>query len=414
MYSFRKGEKNRKHPKHLLLLILGGGLVGVLAMVSGVFAFSPFSPPLTIAAAKVAVHCFPVKDMEQKAECYRVRISNLFPEFPVSDIFRVIAFGQTYDVALVDCHFIAHRIGEVAVAANRNTWPELVKDESATALCSYGFVHGVTIAAYDHNGLSDAEVQKEMPKFKEACDVDGRNLRDSCLHALGHMMYYITGGDVARSLTYCDQAVTLREGEGNVFTANRRCYTGTMMMLFFSFIDPDWEETTRYVLNRDTVQTFCESLKKDTYVGACMRASWPLFDDVVTKPGGVDTFCKGQPDVAETEWCYAKIFVALAWKNVNNPAHMALLCEATSASRRESCYLNAAREYLAGGGGRSAVQESGALCGLSGDEVIREKCLKGIVQGGGRYESKGSHGRVGYCAHLPEALRSVCMDQENQ
>ncbi|MBP9669093.1 MAG: hypothetical protein KBE09_02270 [Candidatus Pacebacteria bacterium] len=404
------GHMRLSRGKRLLIGLLGG----LLIVVPGAFVLSPFSWQLTIAAANVAVRCAPLGDTDEKAECYRVRLSNLFPEFSVSDIFSVIAFGQPYDPALVDCHFIAHRIGEIAVAANPTRWPELIKDESGTALCSFGFVHGVTIAAYNHDGLSDEEAQKEIPKFQEACDVDGRNLRDSCLHAMGHMMYYITGGDVARSLAYCDQAVTLRENEGKVFSANRRCYTGAMMMLFFSFIDPDWEETTRYVLTRDTVRSFCESLKKDAYVGACLRASWPLFDDVVTAPGGVDTFCQNQPDAAETEWCYAKIFVALAWKNINNPARMAQLCEASSASRREACYLNATHEYLAEGGGKPAVQKAVALCGLSAEEAVRQKCLNSIVQAGGRYESKDSPGRSEYCIHLPRALHGACLDQENQ
>lgn len=394
----------------LAVLLSGLALVIVLAVVHATHTVG--SVALAFEGLRMSARCVQF-DAEAQEECYRLSIPDLYPTYDVPELFRLLEFGQRIDSRLADCHFIAHRIGEVAVADNPTLWPELIGYESGIGLCSYGYVHGVTIAAYTHEGLTDEEVAREMPKFQEACAHGGQNLQEGCIHALGHMMYYIAGGDITRALPFCDEATRLLNyGADGPFTAERRCYTGVMMMPFFSFIDPDWEESTRYTLTRENVRAFCEDLKRDAYVGACLRASWPLFAEDVQQDGGVDRFCENQPNDIETTWCYGKLFVALGWLNVNDPDTMFRQCEATTEEWRSSCYIHATKEYVAEGAGARAMPKATALCLRATDLHVREQCLRMLAQSGARYERQGD-GRQRFCAPLPEPWYAQCLDRED-
>lgn len=271
--------------KPMVLMVCGVFLALCGGSVAVVHAFGDTG--LAQEAVLIGFLCAGERDSESRLECYRQRIPNLYPTRTVPELFTLIERGARFDPLLRDCHFIAHRIGEVAVADNPSAWTSLIGQESASGLCSYGYVHGVTIAAYSHEGLTEEEVVREMPRFQGACVDGGRNLKEGCIHALGHMMYYIAGGDITKALPYCDEATRLLEKGDGPFTPERRCYTGVMMMPFFSFIDPDWTEATRYELTRENVRAFCEGLSNTAYTGACLRASWPLFAEEVQADGGL-------------------------------------------------------------------------------------------------------------------------------
>lgn len=189
-------------------------VLAAFVLPATVFALSPFSPALTLAAAELVGNCYS-REQGERTECYRLSLAELYPKFSIKELFDVIRAGQEYDPAFVDCHFIAHKIGEEAVVMDPEAWVSLVKYESSE-LCSYGFIHGVTISAYPHNGLTEDELDREKPKFMSLCDSDRAILRMSCEHSLGHLMYYVSGGDVLKALPLCDQVMegSAKDGGG--------------------------------------------------------------------------------------------------------------------------------------------------------------------------------------------------------
>jgi hypothetical protein len=372
---------------------------------------SAFIEPIWVAAAQVSHSCI-LETGSERTECYEDTLPLLYPEYAVRDIFALITRIQDVDPALADCHFVAHALGERVVSDDPRRWPEHIRAELPESICAGGFMHGLTIAAYDHSGLTDAEIEKDIPLFRSACAGMRLNERLSCVHGVGHMLYYITGGDIRRSLRLCD-AVMEDARMDESFNDARRCETGVVMMLVFSEIDPEWEPNQLYDLTRENVREFCASLEKPSHQGACLRGTWPLFPEAIETAENVAAFCSSQPDEHETEWCYAKLVLAATWMNLNDIPHLVGLCEDTAQEWRETCQTFVRREILAQKG-LKALPRVVRFCD-SFHEPARRACFDGLASESGRYTGEGMYPpRKEYCRALPREWRERCYAAEER
>ena len=392
------------HEPRSFRLVRGAAYFVAAACASALLVM--FSSPILVDALKQSGGCL-VLGAEERTECYEDTFPSLYPEYSIGEIFRMIHVLQPYEPALADCHFIAHALGERVVRDDPTRWPEFIREELPESICAGGYVHGLTIAAYDHTGLSDEEIEPELPKFREACTGMRQNDRLICMHGLGHMLYYITGGEVRRSLQLCDRVMHDADPE-QTFNPARQCQTAVMMMLLFSFIDPEWEPSPHYQLTRENIREFCLTFEKSSHRGACLRGSWPLFPESIESAENIARFCEGQPDAHEETWCYMKLFVATTWKNLNDFEHMRAICAQTASERQELCRQYVTREILAEGGIKR-LPDAVRLCGMF-DDAGSESCFQILARESGRYtgEGEGYISRDAYCRELPERWRERC------
>ena len=162
--------------------------------------------------------------------CYNHVFSRLYPTLSIPEIFDLIRLTERIDPRMGTCHFIAHDLARDLLARDPSTWVDALALQPTDGLCSLGFIHGVAIAAFKNHTLTPAEITAQMPTFKGACEPHGNFAahmyeRTNCYHGLGHMLYYVTGADIDRSMELCKQVAQSRE--------NRTvCYGGVSMPLY--------------------------------------------------------------------------------------------------------------------------------------------------------------------------------------
>ena len=340
----------------------------------------------------------------ERTACYEATFPALYPDVSVPELFSAIRALQPLEPALFDCHLLAHRIGETVVALDPASWPRHMLAEGTETLCSFGYIHGITIAVYDGRAFTPEEIEAEMPTLATVCDRSGFGtiVRRSCFHGIGHMLYFLTNTDIRKSFGLCNDII---EGRAEVDEQYRRaCYTGVTMKLFTTLAadeEPDWRH-----LSTETADAFCGSFDEDRYIGACKRASWILWFEEFKEGDGIKEFCEDQANPEETNHCYAKVFHGLAWKFIDEPERMMSVCARVARDRSLECYLNAAMERLITGGGMPVLRDAIAFCDHA-DTEIAQRCTKQVaLYGRFFYESPDERSR--YCAHFDELIRDEC------
>ncbi|MBX4192236.1 hypothetical protein KW798_01995, partial [Candidatus Parcubacteria bacterium] len=118
--------------------------------------------------AKQAVdECAGAKD---KPSCYEKTVPALFPQYSVSEIFKVVRTVRAMDSSYQFCHVLAHKVGEAAVAADPDKWIDLMSLNPTDGLCSNGFIHGVIGGRFRAEVLDDETIAKLLPQFEMACE----------------------------------------------------------------------------------------------------------------------------------------------------------------------------------------------------------------------------------------------------
>lgn len=99
------------------------------------------------------------------------------------------------------CHQALHSLGRVLSTRLRNG-PELSRE--AWASCGYGLLHG----AYENLEKSafNGEAPTETCNRKEFTETEESDLRDNCVHAIGHSAWKAYDADTVRALIACTRS----------------------------------------------------------------------------------------------------------------------------------------------------------------------------------------------------------------
>lgn len=373
------------------------------------------------AAAKVLAVCRGNTDVELRKECYEQVVPALYPHYDVPTLFSIVRHIQPLDPALTNCHVLAHEIAEVAVAPNREAWPTVFTQGPTDGLCSYGFVHGVFVAAFRDVALSEDALEAELPALRTLCaskegEAGSFFKRISCQHALGHLYYSATNADIDTSMRFCDK--TKPEGEeSKIAMPLAQCYYGTVMLVFQELVEEDAQYPDPHKVTKETVTEFCGSLSEDRYVAACLRASWPLYETTILDGTGIEKFCAQTPAEPFKTLCFGKVFVVLAWKLTGETGRIAHACEQIQEkTRRSQCYLIVADDIMSStGGGVRGLRKAIAMCRLATEDDVAAGCVDAFVRRSGRYSAQGSPERESYCAvYKSSDDRALCMSMPNE
>ncbi|MEK7628872.1 MAG: hypothetical protein AAB421_05695 [Patescibacteria group bacterium] len=329
-------------------------------------------------SAKILFSCVRFLNREERTHCYERTVYDLYPMYNVHELFLAIRTLQKYDMTLVPCHFLAHRLAAAVVAQDPARWSEQMISEETNSMCSFGYTHGIAIAKFKGAGDSSENiVAKVMPDLIEMCD-KGRasaRARNNCFHGLGHIFYYLTNGDIAYGLALCDQSVDRHSGD---YEKSRiRCYAGVFMKLFF--LTPDDDEPDPHLLDKRTASAFCDSLREIRFVQECKRSSWILYKDELIHKEAVYRFCKDMVTTNDMDLCFARVFRGLAWDMVGHLNTFVPLCEEFKGvgSRYGECYTAGALEYALTAGGTYGMQGARQFCNRTNGDA-RNACMQSL------------------------------------
>lgn len=381
-----------------------------VAMMTIVFALSILGALYrdypAIIAFKAWVVCMH-HDGDVRARCYEGFIPDLVLRTPVERVFEAIRVLQRVDTAALDCHYVAHRMGEILTAADPKNYPAIFQQESIDGLCAFGFSHGTAIRAFKRESLSSpAEVEVELERVRGVCVNDlarvSFRIPQMCYHNVGHLLYYLADQDMPTAFTYCDALVPYDEG------AQEHCYTGVGMIALVRD-DYDKHSLASTIEKREVTRAACYALQKDGYIAGCLRGRWPLYADEILDGSGIDEFCADQPGKEETLLCYRKLYVSLGWRFVQEPARVHEGCSAIRADLHLPCHRVAAQEIIDEGGGRkSSIWRGIALCRFLEQPKDEHACIDALVQDAARRFVDDQAAGYAYCRAFPGNYRASC------
>ncbi|HEY4502151.1 MAG TPA: hypothetical protein VJJ20_03765 [Candidatus Paceibacterota bacterium] len=379
--------------------------LGILAALVGVLVLSRPLDAGTMARA-VIKEC--AESATGRAACYEEKVSALYPEYPVPAVFDVVREVRRQDPSYQFCHVLAHKIGERVVAEDPSRWVDAISLNPADGMCSNGFVHGVVGGRFRAEVLSSTSIEALLPDFTRACepratwnpsDLD----RAICYHGMGHLYDFITDADVPRALALCSQT-TPEEYE-------RVCIEGVFMQIYQPLEPDDYELINRMAVKptKETVRIYCASYIDPEYVGACLRESWPFFDEDIRNGTASGEFCAGQPDATRTEYCYQSISSIVGRMSLGDPSKAVAACSNFLPEWRQLCYGYSAEAVLEED--RSNATKAIELCSRAG-KVYVEGCLEYLISHARFLFGDNAQQRSYFCAALPAAIRWQCLRED--
>jgi hypothetical protein len=377
----------------------------IFAGAGGLVIWLLFSAPAADAeryAADIVERC----GSEEAGACYEREVPALLSELSLPEIFSVIREVRQADPQYQFCHVLAHKLGENIVAEDPSRWVEAMQYNPPDGLCSNGFIHGVVGGRFRAEVLDDETIAKHLPDFSRACEPRpgwSPTALDQaiCYHGMGHLYMFITDADISKALAVCEQSTHSPTGD-----FRQVCREGVFMQIYQPLEPDDFLLIERMAVKPtpQTVRDFCARYEQDEYEGACLRESWPFFQEEVLTAPGIADFCAGQPNAREEDSCYISSFSLLGRRSLDVPERALGVCAASAEERRALCYAHAATSIIEEN--RDAAEAVIQFCAQAPDGYANE-CLRSIANkvdfifGDSVYRQK-------FCSALPQEMRGYC------
>lgn len=197
-----------------------------------------------------------------------------------------------------DCHMWAHVIGYSQAMQSSDDYEKGFSSGSNS--CQSGYVHGLVEG---YAVIGDKEALKVMlPIFCQKYDPSFQANQGACLHSLGHMTWFRSGGDLNTALELCEFAGDKLAG---TYTAKGFCASGVAMNWAYAYLAGSPQEKLELSYGKKEPTDVCKDLK--------------------------------DPDLREG--CYG--FITAVWgESVEGLNHMADICNSLSERDSKSCWLN--------------------------------------------------------------------------
>ena len=242
--------------------------------------------------------------LESKSESF-LCLQNYFQDKVIREKTSVTAINELTQAGKsnvllrgTDCHMWAHVIGYTQAMQSENDYKNGFNSGSNS--CQSGYIHGL-VEGYAVMKSKDA-LAKLLPTFCQNYDPAFTANPGACLHSLGHMTWFRSGGDLNRALELCEFAGDKPYGS---YTAKGFCASGAAMNWAYTYLAASKEE--KLALSYNEIEP--------TYV------------------------CKKQSDPDLREGCYG--FITAVWGgSISELEHMADICNSLSPRDSNSCWLN--------------------------------------------------------------------------
>ena len=242
--------------------------------------------------------------LEIKKESFRC-LQNYFQDKVINEKTSIASINELTEAGQenvllrgTDCHMWAHVIGYTQAMQSSDDYKKGFSSGSNS--CQSGYVHGLVEG---YAVIGDKEALKEMlPIFCQKYDPSFQANQGACLHSLGHMTWFRSGGDLNTALELCKFAGDKLAG---TYTAKGFCASGVAMNWAYAYLAGNPEEKLELSYGKKEPTDVCKDLK----------------------------------DLDLREGCYG--FITAVWgESMEGLNHMADICNSLSARDSKSCWLN--------------------------------------------------------------------------
>lgn len=380
-------------------LYIGFALV---ALVLGIALVAILRPSASI-AAEIVSKC---ASETERATCYENTVPKLYPEKSIPEVFDIVREIRASDPSYQFCHVLAHKLGRDAALVHGDEWLSLMPLNPPDGMCSNGFMHGLIIGHFRDATLDDAALERAIPDFARACEPTPEWQPTSldqaiCYHGLGHLFMFITFGDIPKSLTVCARVSHSPTGD-----FSRVCREGVFMQIYqplepddYALIDALPEKPTK-----ENYRRLCSAYTPEDE-GACLREAWPLFREEIFKGAGASTFCAGQPNRTEEDFCYESVTTIVGRMLLDSADQAKNVCDTMPEERQELCYLSVAQSFIEED--RSASDQALTFC-KGAPERVAVACARTLLDRINFYFGSQSEYRSNFCRAINEHFGYRC------
>lgn len=348
------------------------------------------------------------KNATKKQECYDQEIPKLMGRISMEDAFRVTTIVQEKDTSFPYCHVLGHILANIETKKNPEAWKNVI-GRCPSGVCSNGCVHGAFQEKYRSEILSGEELEEAKKELEIMCE--GREgyrptnvEQGSCYHALGHLLIYVTGADINKAVSICDE--TSEKPDGRDFRP--LCYDGAFMQIFQPVGAEDITLIQGKEQTKESVVDFCANYSGEKRV-SCWTESWPLFIEEIMLPGGALNFCSRLSGEGK-ETCLADIFYIYPIQVDFNQSSIKKYCSALPGIYKNKCIGQFATRLIEIDSRN--VNMAVSFCeGLDAEE--KTKCLEVLADAAGFVFHPDSPEYDELCRLLPTELQSRCYGQKD-
>lgn len=282
-------------------LIAISGLLCVASVLGLLFLLDDTSALSLDEAAQNAVgECSAEND---RGLCYERVIPKYLDEgFSMEEVFTITAKVQELDRSYTYCHVLAHNISAKETAKDPSKWKDIVA-RAPYGVCGNGGSHGAFQERFREESLPNASIDEILALISDVC-----SQRTSwnptpaqianCIHGVGHLVMYVTAGDVEKSNAVCTAFADHIQNKDDI----RTCYEGVFMQVFQP-IEPEDKALVEHIAPEPAqTSAYC-----DQFAGRiraiCIRESWILHADELTSPASFQSHCKSIADNRERAYC---------------------------------------------------------------------------------------------------------------
>jgi len=388
-----------RHPAIAALVLIGCIVFGIVVLVP--------SEASVRALAEVAAH--KCQEAESRPRCYEEFIPRYMDDgLPMESVFGIVRELQAIDPSYRDCHVLAHNISAKETAKDLSKWKDVVA-RSPYGVCGNGSSHGAFLERFRHESLPDTSTETILGQIRGACDDrdwwhPSHDERANCVHGVGHLAMYITGGDVKKSTDICTAFATEFLPEDFRST----CYEGVFMQVFQPLEDTDKLLVEGITPKYDDRMAFCNQFSGPVR-SICVRESWILVSNHIATSAGFTAHCKpliGLPD--EYRYCAEGIGMGVFMVVFDyDLPEMMRLCTALDSTLMSFCVTGAARRYIQTDWRN--IDEAIRVC-RDAEERVHAPCFANLISYGQNTFTNHPKEAHALCAGMPAPWSKQCAE----
>ena len=353
-------------------------------------------------AKKVIEKC---SSEEHRPSCYDKEIPKLLNHITFEDAFRVTRIVQKHEGdKYAYCHVLGHNLSAKETAKDPSKWKDVIT-RCPSGMCSNGCIHGAFQEKFRTESMTDTEIDELIPELKTVCEARGiwspTGLeRASCYHAVGHLIMYISSGDIKKSNKICEKVAP------NIL---QMCYDGNFMQIFQPLETEDIDLVKDFAPKTiEEAEKFCNNytgLKKSS----CHQESWPLYFSQITTPTGLVKFCSYTQDTAVQTRCYHSLFYVISAQFKLDTERIEKFCSAIPDSRKGLCFSDSASRMIETD--YSLMLKAASLCKTAETFNVGDSCYNELIKYSTFNYHAGSNEAKYLCNALPKIWKNKCEDK---
>lgn len=339
--------------------------------------------------------------------CYERVIPKYLDEgFSMEEVFTITSKVQELDRSYTYCHVLAHNISAKETAKDPSKWKDVVA-RAPYGVCGNGGSHGAFQERFREESLPDATIDEILTLVSDVCSPRSSwnptpSQVANCIHGVGHLVMYVTAGDVEKSNAVCTAFADQIQNKDDI----RTCYEGVFMQVFQP-IEPEDKALVEHIVPQPAeTQRYCNRFE-GRIRAICIRESWILHADELTDPASFQSHCTNIADTRERRYCTEGITMGVFSRTYNfDEARMMSFCSQLTPSNNSICVDTVAFRLIQTDWHN--MERAVSVCAQASPANI-EGCYRQLSAYVKSSISIDDPVRSAVCAQLPTDLRADCL-----